>query len=217
MREARGVTTLWRTGIRFDRFAEIAAVVPAVEEPLPLSVYLAVAYGGTDREWLRAVSAHRPDGDTAAWLASLDSPAAGHDAALWGAWLDLGVHRDIVRSAVEYGVDPHRVREVSSATGRSVGIVARDIVRWARAGCEPTVEHFAVLARHGVEYGSISADAVDDVMAEAERRGLRGGADRTELAVRLLVLGTRAAVLASLEPHTSRPSAPDADTRRRTP
>lgn len=197
VREAGGVADLWRAGIRPDQLPEIAAAVPAVTEPLPVSFYLGVVYAGADRNWLRAVSAHRPDGDTAAWLAWLDSPDAGRDAALWGAWLDLGLHRDGVRIAVERGLDPSRVRRVARETGRPVSITARDIVRWALAGCEPTAEHFTVLSRHGLEHAYPGSGALDRLVAEVERRGL-GCLDRTELAIMLLVHGTAPGVLAAL-------------------
>lgn len=198
VREAGGVADLWRAGIRPDQLPRIAAAVPAVAEPLPASFYLGMVYAGADREWMREVSAHRPDGDTAAWLAWLDSVSAGRDAALWGEWLDLGVHREGVRTAVEHGLDPERAREVTRATGRPLGIVARDIVRWAVAGCEPTAEQFALLARHGLEYAHPSAAAVDALVSEVQRRALGRGLDRTALAVMLMVHGTQPAVLAAL-------------------
>lgn len=204
VREEGGVADLWRAGIRPDQLPGIAAAVPAVTEPLPVSFYLGMVYAGADPEWMSEVTAHRPDGDTAAWLACVDSPAAGRDAALWGAWLDLGVHRDGVRVAVEHGLDPGRAREVASATGRNVGIVARDIVRWALAGCEPTAEHFALLARHGLEYSYPTAGGVDRLVAEAERRGLGHGVSRTDLAVMLMVHGTQPAVLATLAARAGR-------------
>lgn len=198
VREEGGVADLWRAGIPPDQLPGIAATVPAVAEPLPVSFYLGTVYAGADREWMGAVTAHRPDGDTAAWLAWLDSPAAGRDAALWGAWLDLGVHRDGVRIAVELGLDPKRAHEVARMTGRNVGIVARDIVRWALAGCEPTAEHFNLLARHGLEYSYPGAGGVDRLVAEVEQRGLGRGISRTELGVMLIVHGTQPAVLAAL-------------------
>lgn len=198
VREEGGVADLWRAGIRPDQLPGIAATVPAVAEPLPVSFYLGTVYAGADHEWMGAVAAHRPDGDTAAWLAWLDSPAAGRDAALWGAWLDLGVRRDGVRIAVELGLDPKRAHEVARMTGRNVGIVARDIVRWALAGCEPTATHFTLLARHGLEYSCPSAGGVDRLVAEVERRGLGRGVSRTELGVMLIFHGTQPAVLAAL-------------------
>ncbi len=198
VREEGGVADLWRAGIHPDQLPGIATAVPAVAEPLPVSFYLGMVYAGADREWIGEVTAHRPDGDTAAWLAWLDSPAAGHDAALWGAWLDLGVPRDGVRTAAEHGLDPHRAHEVARVTGRNVGIVARDIVRWALAGCEPTAEHFILLARLGLEHSYPSAGAVDRLVAEVERRGLGGGLSRTELGVMLVVHGTQPAVLAAI-------------------
>ena len=198
VREEGGVADLWRAGIHPDQLPGFATAVPAVAEPLPVSFYLGMVYAGADREWIGEVTAHRPDGDTAAWLAWLDSPAAGHDAALWGAWLDLGVPRDGVRTAAEHGLDPHRAHEVARVTGRNVGIVARDIVRWALAGCEPTAEHFTLLARLGLEHSYPSAGAVDRLVAEVERRGLGGGLSRTELGVMLVVHGTQPAVIAAI-------------------
>lgn len=198
LREAGGVADLWRAGIRPDQLPDLAAAVPAVTEPLPMSFYLGMVYAGADRDWVREVSAHRPDGDTAAWLAWLDSPAAGRDAGLWGTWLDLGVHRDAVRTAVELGIDPQRAREVARATGRPVTGVARDIVRWALVGCEPTADHFVLLARLGLEYSSPSAVGVDRLVAEVERRALGRELGRTDLAVMLMLHGTQPAVLAAL-------------------
>lgn len=197
VREVGGPTDLWRAGVRPDDVLALAQVASAVREPLPVSYYLGMAYGPADAEWVRELVAHRPDGDTAAWLAWSDSPRNA-DSAQWAAWLDLGVPRRDVRFAVESGLDPQRVPAIADRLGSPLGVTARDVVRWAEAGCHPTAEHFAFLARYGLEHTHPHPGSVDALVKDADHRALAQMPDRTELAVMLLVLGTRQLVLGAL-------------------
>lgn len=215
VREVGGVTDLWHSGVRPDDIVEMAAVVDMVDEALPVAYYLAMAYGEADKEWIRAALRHRPDPDVAAWLAGLDRRDQVADGDTWGRWLGHGLPRTDVLTLVRAGTDPGLAEGAARVTGWPTPRVARSLAAWGRAGCRPGVDELAALARHQVFDVRVSADVIDELLAEIASLvggSLVGGSrvggslagdriwdavalSRTEVGVMLAVLGNRVAVL----------------------
>lgn len=171
-----------------------------VREPLPSLYFLGMAYGTADPEWMREVLPHRPDADTAAWLAWLDDPGRIANASEWGAWLGFGLAKSDALVALQAGLRADQVATTARGTGWSQRVAARNMVAWARVECYPTVAHFKALSRHGVEHAQPSRGAIDTLVNEAMTLASNGVAvpDRTELAVLLMAFGTRRAVIRAL-------------------
>lgn len=197
VRESGGVTDLWRAGIHPTELPALASAVEAVNGPLPTDYFLGAVYGNADPTWISSVLAHRPDADTAAWLAWVDRSGRPHDPRQWGAWLDLGLPRRDVLIALDAGISAASVPFAAAALDRPLRATGAAIVAWASAGCTPTPAHFRAIANHGVEYNTPSRTAIDSLVADASRAGARC-LDRTELGVLLMILGTRTAVLRAL-------------------
>lgn len=201
--ESGGVAELWKAGIRPDELERFAAAAQSVHGSLPVSYFLGMAYNDADPDWLRDTVTHRPDANTAAWLAWLDPHITVDNGQEWGAWLELGLSRDEVRAAVSSGLRADDVRVVAHETRRSISAVARSVVAWARAGCFPTASQLQILARRGVDYADPSPAAIDALVIDANNRKLIAASEstvarRTELALMLMVLGTRRAVVDAL-------------------
>ena len=200
VREAGGVTDLWHCGVHPDEISAMAAVADVVDEPLPVSFYLAMAFGEADPDWLRQALRHRPDPDVAAWLAGLDRLAQVGDGDTWGRWLAHGLPRNAVRSLVRAGVDPALVDDVARATGWRPERAARNLAAWTELDCRPGVAEFAALARHQVSDVRVSSDLIDELIDEMgslvkDSVWSPVALSRTEVAVMLAVLGNRVAVL----------------------
>ena len=194
IREVGGAVELWRAGIRPEDVAAIAEIARPVREALPVEFFLGAVYANPDRTWLASVLAHRPDGETATWLAWLDSPEGGRKPERWAAWLDMGASKANTRFAVENGIDPQRVLMSAALARREIGVVARDMVEWSRRGCDPSADHYGMLARHGIETQYPSAAVLDMLVSDVGVLGFPEF-DRTELAVMLAVAGTARGVL----------------------
>lgn len=200
VRELGGVAELWQAGIHPNELRELAAAAVAVQEPLPTSYFLGMVYGTTDPDWIFETVRHRPDADTAAWLAWLDSPNNVANGLEWGAWLQLGLPRSDVQVAVEARLRADQVITMAHDTDQPISVVAKNVVAWAKADCFPTARQFEMLKRYGVNYSDPSRTAIDVLVSEVGSRGLRTAPERTaysrtELAVMLMILGTRRAVL----------------------
>jgi hypothetical protein len=152
---------------------------------------------------LRDAVSHRPDANTAAWLAWQNPQDTVGTGSEWGAWLELGLSRDDVKAAVDAGLRAEHVIMVAHETHRPISTVARNVVAWAKADCFPTVRQMKILTRCGVEYLDPSRTAVDALVGDVDKGRLlsttvNSTAHRTELAIMLMVLGTRRAVLHAL-------------------
>lgn len=187
VRELDGVTKLWRAGIHPDEIPALAAVAVVVGEPLPVAYFLSLTYGEVDRTWLAGVLAHRPDPETATWLAGLSDPQRWGDAQTWGRWLGFGLPQPDTLTAVQAQVPPEFVVDTAVVTGRPEHVVAKHLAVWAAVGCSPTPRQLGWLDRHGVQAPRPSRGAIDAVCAEVPDTGW----GRTELALLLEVLGTR--------------------------
>ncbi|WP_409046958.1 hypothetical protein AB2L57_09635 [Microbacterium sp. HA-8] len=191
------MSELWLAGIHPRELPVLAAAAEIVRGPLPTEYFLGVVYGNTDLAWIASVLHHRPDADTAAWLAWVDRSGRSTDPREWGEWLDLGLPKHDVLTALDAGISATTVPLAAAALKRPVRATGAAIAAWASVGCEPTTAHFQVIARHGVEYTKPSGPAIDALVAAANRAGVRS-VDRTELGVLLIILGTRVAVLRAL-------------------
>lgn len=189
IRESDGLDRLWEAGVHPDAVAEMADVASAVVDPLPLWYYLGVAYGGADREWLRATLAHRPDPDVASWLAWTrpDREASSPDD--WGRWLSLGLSRYEVTAVLEAGVAPEAAHVVADRAGVAPPFAARIVAAWAVSGCRIGPDHVVTLQAAGLADHRPSASAIDALADDV--RALGHELDRTELAVILALTGTR--------------------------
>ncbi len=206
VREAGGLAELWRAGIHPDDLPALAAPAAVVGEPLPVSFFVGLRYGGADPDWVADILRRRPDGDTAAWLVNLnDHDRSAASAAEWSAWLSQGLARDDAALAIQAGVPSTSIGIVAERTGWSRAAAARALVTWAWVGCRPSPEHFAVIGRRGLDRERPSRGAIDAAWADAAQRRasgrmLRDGPpDRTELAVMLLIAGSRPALAAALD------------------
>ena len=92
-----------------------------------MSYFLGMAYNNADPDWVRDAVAHRPDANTAVWLAWLDPQNTVATGREWGAWLDLGLSRGEVTSAVEAGLRGGSARWLR-------GGLRGGLARWLR-GC----------------------------------------------------------------------------------
>lgn len=203
VREEDGVAELWEAGIHPRLIARLAASAVGVDEPLPVSYYLALAYGSVDREWLATVVQRRPDADTAAWLATLPGHESTGPAHEWAAWLGYGIPRLEVRHAVATGMPAATVPLAVATTDWPAPMAARNVLAWALAGCRPTPEHYGMLARRGHDHarpsrGTIDAAVLDVADALRAKGGTPPAPDRTEVAVMLELLGSRPALLAAV-------------------
>ena len=204
VREVGGILELWHSGIRPDELPGFAAAASAVHEPLPISYFLGMAYGGIAPEWLAKVLRYRPDADTASWLAWLDLLPGELDTNEWGAWLRFGLPKKDVLMAREIGLSAENVHSLAIKCGWSLGATAQRVLIWAKVGCFPNSIQFESLARYGVEYTRPSRVAIDvlekEVNTQVEFGPLKNGMlDRTTLAILLVILGTRPAVFAALK------------------
>ncbi len=203
VREEDGVAELWQAGIHPRLLPGLAASAVGVDEPLPVSYYLGLAYGAVDREWLATVVQRRPDADTAAWLATLPGHESTGPAHEWAAWLGYGIPRLEVRHAVATGMPAATVPLAVATTDWPAPMAARNVLAWALAGCRPTPEHYGMLARRGHDHarpsrGTIDAAVLDVADALRAKGGTPPAPDRTEVAVMLELLGSRPALLAAV-------------------
>lgn len=201
VRDVGGLAELWKAGVHVDEIEGLAALAFGVSEALPVAYYLGLAYGTVDPEWLSGVVERRPDGDTAAWLAGLDTPQDTSTAAEWGAWLGYGLSRADVRIAVGAGIAASDVDAIVTATGWTTWTAAKNLVDWLEVGCRPSAEQFALLAQRRIDRSRPSRGAVDAACNEVT--GLAAAApadpepDRTEIAILLQLLGSRPALVAA--------------------
>lgn len=168
LRGPSDVIELWRAGIHPDSIQTMAAAAATVDELLPASFFVGMAYGSVDRSWLAAVLAHRPDPDVASWLTWLDAPQDLAPAAVWGGWLAFGLPKRSVLTAVRAGIGPEYVHEVAVVTGWSTTRAAHALAGWALAGCVPSIDDFTALEHHGLVDHQPSPKAIDGLCADAE-------------------------------------------------
>ncbi len=204
VREPGGVGDLWRAGIHPDDIPSLAGVGAVVDEPLPVNFYLGLVYGSADHQWIAEVLAHRPDADTAAWLAWLDQPQTRATPEAWGQWIGFALSRADVLVAIKADLSAEYVHEVAFSNGWPPRAVAAQFVKWADAGCSLKAEHFHALKRHRVYAPRPSTRAIDSLRELVQqnptlaRRATGALPDRTELAVMLEILGNRHEVLTAL-------------------
>lgn len=203
VREVGGALELWHCGIRPDEIMGYAAVA-GLPEPLPVSYFLGMAYGEVAPEWISEILPHRPDADTASWLVWLDQKSVSTSTHEWGEWLRFGIPRDDVRLAQELRLPAVTVVTLASAMNWSNTIAARNLVTWAKVDCFPTAAQFATLAHYGVDNTLPSAAAINGLVNQVDALVHSGtispdASNRTRLAVLLMILGTRSAVLTALK------------------
>lgn len=221
IREPGGVGDLWRAGIHPDDIPTLAGIGAVVDEPLPVNFYLGLVYGNADHRWVTEVLPHRPDPDTAAWLAWLDEPHRRATPGAWGLWLSFGISKADVIVAVKAELTPEYVHEVAFSNGWPTSAVAAQFVKWATAGCSLRAEHFHALKRHGVYSPRPSRRAIDSLCELVDQgqgiaqTSLSVRPDRTELAVMLEVVGNRHEVLRALHSGVRTVDDLDAYVRRR--
>ena len=198
IREAGGLAELWDAGITPAQAEEIADRVAFVGEPLPVRFFEGIAYAEHDTAWISDVLRYRPDPDTATWLAWLDRPSTAIDAMPEIAkWLGFGIPRQDWLVALERQLHPDLVHEVAAATRWSTHAAAGSIIGWARIGCFPTFEHFALLASTGRDYARPGTGALALTTGDLERLHL--DIDRTELGVMLALADHRYNLLAAVQ------------------
>ncbi|MBX3089864.1 MAG: hypothetical protein KF772_04695 [Cryobacterium sp.] len=202
--EPLGPLMLWKAGIHPDWIRTVIEKTYGLVGPLPHSVFLGLAYGDWDLDWFLEILKHRRDAKTADWLVWLEPGLRKAGDENLGFWLDSALSRSDYFLAISSGIQARTVREASKATGWTQRRVAREALTWAKVDCSPTVEHFEILARMGIDFARPSKGAIDSVAAEARKRKLVPGnkitrAIRTELGMLLEVLGTRAHVIRSLK------------------
>jgi len=194
VREPGGLARLWAAGLHPDDIAEWAALAGAVDEPLPSSYYLGVAYGGASTEFLAATLPARPDGETAAWLAWLPLELQRPECR---ALLAAGLPRQDVVSLLEAGEAPERLAAVAEECGLAPVVVSRLVAVWSRAGCILGAGLVGLLAEHGLTAHRPSATALDELEKAAAVHPHAPG--RADLGVMAALLGGRGAVLEALE------------------
>ena len=196
VREDDGLKQLWQSGIHTELVPQLAAYASVVDQPLPASYFEGVVYSGHRPDWLNGVLEHRPDPDTAAWLAWQTPPDVLSDAREWGLWLGYGLSRRDFAVAVEHMLPASSVITIAEQTGWPVRTAARVLVAFAKADCRPTPKQLTAIARLGLEH-AIPGKATVDVAAEDV---LSAGipVDRTELSLMLAVVGNRPMVLAAV-------------------
>lgn len=199
VRESNGVTELWRAGIRPEEIPGMASCAP-VGEPLPVAFYIGLAYGRARPGWLQRVLAHRPDPDVAAWLVTLEDEHFERSAEDLGRWLAFGLPRNDTLLMLDSEIDPVLPFRIAWATDWSVHAAVRSLVAWTRVGCEPSLEDFAALARHGVLDVRLTRDTVDEMCGAVKRllgrrRQGQHAPDRTQIALIRAVLGNRTETL----------------------
>lgn len=199
VREANGITRLNEAGISVNDLAELAGPASAVTDALPVGYYLGVRFNAIDLDWLRTVLSGRPDGDFAYWLTRRSTAEYQTPARAWIPWLQFGLPTGDVLFAVSQNVDPGSIAAISTETTWPPSMAARTVLRWARAGFEPTPLHFRILARRGAEHVYPSARSVELLLNKLDdlpsRNAESGVILRTELAVMLALLGNHAAVI----------------------
>lgn len=197
IREDGGLAALWSAGVNPDDVIAFAKPVHFVGEPMPVRYYEGIAYAHHDASWIPDVLRYRPDPETATWLAWLERPEAIGEMPELAKWLGFGIPRQDWLVACGQRLSPDRVFEVSAATGWSTSKSAGSIIAWARAGCFPTPEQFATLARTGRDYARPGTAALALLIGDLER--LRVDIDRTDLGVMLAITDHRYHVLAAVQ------------------
>lgn len=198
VREFRGVESLWAAGLHPDHVASYAALASQVDEPLPESYYLGLAYGDVDRTWLASTLVRRPDPDGAAWLAWISSSLDSEHLTALQEWFALGLDRRQIEALTAQEVTIAEAEALASARGRPLRTSSGDLATWALAGCRPTVEHMQALDRHGLaSCYSPSRAAVDRLVEIAGHYALPPS--RTELGVMLALEGTQHNVVVQLQ------------------
>jgi hypothetical protein len=196
VREQDGLKELWQSGIHPETIPLLASYASVVDEPLPVSYFEGAVYSGHHAEWVNDVLQYRPNPDTAAWLVWQEPPDLLADAAELGRWLGYGVSRSDFLVAMRETIPSYLVMNVADATSWSQQTAARAVIDWARAGCLPTPQHFAEIARRGMDYSKPGREAIDLAMGEV--RGVDAPIDRTELGVMLAILGNRPELVAAV-------------------
>jgi len=205
VREVGGVRHLWRAGLHPDDIVDLASLASVVDEPLPVSYYLAMTHNTVGRSWFGSVLAHRPDADTAAWLATLEPADQNGTLDDWGVWLGLGLSRGATLAAVRAHIPASAAYELAEVMHWTPTDAAQQLSRWASAGCAPRPHHFLALSSYGADHSVPSVDAIDALCADAESvlgmevQPYRWTDDRTDLGVMLAALGNRPDVLHALD------------------
>lgn len=195
IREPGGPVRLWAAGLHPDDVARWAVLAGVVDEPLPVSYFLGLAYGGPSEEFLTATLAARPDGDTAAWLAWLPPGLDRPDACK--ALLAMGLPRQDVLTLLECSEVPERLAAVALECSLEPVVVGRLVAAWSRVGCVLGADLVRVLAEQGMTAHRPSAAALDELEAVAAAHPRPPG--RSDLAVMAALLGGRGAVAHALE------------------
>lgn len=204
VREVTGATDLWAAGIHPDDIPALAAPARATSESLPVRYFIDMAYGNVEPDWLSAVLPHRPDADTAAWLAALDGPQHSAGAEEWGRWLDFGVSRELVARGVQAGLASDFVSRIAALTGWTIHATAEAVIAFADIDCRPTATHFALLRDFNIERPRPSGRALNELIdqLQSKRSSRAKTADRrptrTELALMLVILGNKPDVIAAV-------------------
>lgn len=194
VREPGGLAQLWRAGIHPDEVPGFAVHASPVAEPLPVSFFEGLAYAGHDPGWITDVLTHRPDPDTATWLAWQPPPAILDGE--WGRWLGFGISRADFALALEHLLSADAVGSVRAATGWQDSTAARAIIGWARIGCRPTAAQFGMLASAGVDHRPPGSTFLDAAVVDVEQAG--AAIERTELGLMLALAGTRPGLIAAV-------------------
>ena len=183
--EDDGCAQLWDAGLHPRRVAEMAALAPTEVWPLPVSYYLGLAYASNAASWIGKVLPHRATASVAKWLAWQTVDVSGEDAARLSEWFDWGIRMDDWKFVAEHRLDPDHVRAVAAATGWAESSSATKVLEWAKVGCAPSPEQFAMLMCHGYEFDRPGSGALAVAVSEAERLKVR--LDRTELGLMLVL------------------------------
>ena len=197
VRDPGGVWALWRAGLSPEQAAEIASLVPG-DEPLPLEFFLGVAYRPVDRDWLAKTLARRPDPDVATFLAWSTEVLHPHPDSRCAEWLALGLPTRAVEDLLRAGTAPATAVTLARELHWSARVAANYLAGWARAGCEPTVDHVRLLTRLGIDRSYVPSPPAINLL-ELTASELAKPPSRTDLAVLLAVAGTRAFAIDLLE------------------
>ena len=189
VREVDGLDQLWRAGLHPDDLPGLAASASAIDEPLPVTYYLGVAFSGVDRDWLSRMIVHRPHAEAAAWLAWVPRGGRVERRDEWGTWLELGLTPHEIDSVDRAGVPTGAASAIAAVTSIPITDAAHDLAAWAKVGCLPSPEHFMALEHFGIFDYRPSGRGLTKLLADVKPYWIEP--DTTELAIMLAIAGTR--------------------------